>query len=106
MTFAGSLIAFAKLNGNMSGASILLPGRHLLNIAIGVILLGLIVLLVVSGGSIKLAFWGIFVLALILGVTLIIPIGGFDMPVVVLDAEQLLGLGGCGPRLPRWRTPP
>jgi len=83
VTFTGSLIAFAKLNGNMSGAPILLPARHLLNIAIGVILVGLIVVLVVSGGSIKLAFWGIFALALIAGVTLIIPIGGADMPVVV-----------------------
>jgi len=83
VTFTGSLIAFAKLNGNMSGASILLPARHLLNIAIGVIVVGLIVILVVSGGSIKLAFWGIFALALIAGVTLIIPIGGADMPVVV-----------------------
>jgi NAD(P) transhydrogenase subunit beta len=83
VTFTGSLIAFAKLNGNMSGASILLPGRHLLNIAIGVIVVGLIVLLVISGGSLKLAFWGIFALALIAGVTLIIPIGGADMPVVV-----------------------
>jgi len=83
VTFTGSLIAFAKLNGNMSGASILLPARHLLNIAIGVIVVGLIVILVISGGSIKLAFWGIFALALIAGVTLIIPIGGADMPVVV-----------------------
>ena len=83
VTFTGSLIAFAKLNGNMSGAPILLPARHLLNITLGVILLGLIVVLVVSGGSIKLAFWGIFALALIAGITLIIPIGGADMPVVV-----------------------
>ncbi len=83
VTFTGSLIAFAKLNGNMSGASILLPARHLLNIAIGVIVVGLIVVLVISGGSMKLAFWGVFALALIAGVTLIIPIGGADMPVVV-----------------------
>jgi NAD(P) transhydrogenase subunit beta len=83
VTFTGSLIAFAKLNGNMSGAPIMLPARHLLNIAIGLILVGLIVVLVVSGGSMKLAFWGIFALALIAGITLIIPIGGADMPVVV-----------------------
>ncbi|KAF0097860.1 MAG: NAD(P) transhydrogenase subunit beta [Hyphomonadaceae bacterium] len=61
ITFTGSVIAFAKLNGNMSGAPIILPARHLLNIAL---LLGLIV-------------------SLILGITLIIPIGGADMPVVV-----------------------
>jgi NAD(P) transhydrogenase subunit beta len=83
ITFTGSVIAFAKLNGNMSGASILLPGRHLINIAIGLAILALIVILVMSGGSAIWAFWGVFVLALIIGVTLIIPIGGADMPVVV-----------------------
>jgi NAD(P) transhydrogenase subunit beta len=83
ITFTGSLIAFAKLNGNMSGASIMLPARHLINIAIAVIMVGLIVMLVISGGDAKWAFWGIFGLALVLGITLIIPIGGADMPVVV-----------------------
>ncbi len=83
VTFTGSLIAFAKLNGNMGGASILLPGRHLINIAIGLGVVALIVVLVASGGGAKLAFWGVFALALIAGVTLIIPIGGADMPVVV-----------------------
>ena len=83
VTFTGSLIAFAKLNGNMSGAPILLPQRHLLNIALAVALVLLIVWLVASGGEAKLAFWGIFALALVLGGTLIIPIGGADMPVVV-----------------------
>jgi NAD(P) transhydrogenase subunit beta len=83
ITFTGSLIAFAKLNGNMSGAPIILPARHLLNIAIGVAVVGLIVFLVMSGGDAKWAFWAIFGLALIAGVTLIIPIGGADMPVVI-----------------------
>jgi len=83
ITFTGSLIAFAKLNGNMSGASILLPGRHLINIAIGLAVVALIVVLVMSGGTAIWAFWGVFALALIVGVTLIIPIGGADMPVVV-----------------------
>jgi NAD(P) transhydrogenase subunit beta len=83
ITFTGSLIAFAKLNGNMSGAPILLPARHLLNIAIGLAIVTLIVLLVLSGGSATWAFWAIFALALVAGVTLIIPIGGADMPVVV-----------------------
>jgi NAD(P) transhydrogenase subunit beta len=83
ITFTGSLIAFAKLNGNMSGAPILLPARHLINIAIGVAIVGLIAILVVSGGSALWAFWAIFALALVAGVTLIIPIGGADMPVVV-----------------------
>ncbi len=85
ITFTGSLIAFAKLNGNMSGAPIILPARHLINIVIGLAILALVVTLVISGGTISSiwAFWGVFALALILGGTLIIPIGGADMPVVV-----------------------
>ncbi|NQY41023.1 MAG: NAD(P)(+) transhydrogenase (Re/Si-specific) subunit beta [Henriciella sp.] len=83
LTFTGSVIAFAKLNGNMSGAPILLPARHVLNILIGAGIIGLIVVLVMSGGSATWAFWGLTILALVLGITLIIPIGGADMPVVV-----------------------
>jgi NAD(P) transhydrogenase subunit beta len=83
VTFTGSVIAFAKLNGNMSGAPILLPARHLLNLAIGLGILGMIVVLVMSGGTALWAFWGVFALSLLVGVTLIIPIGGADMPVVV-----------------------
>ena len=83
VTFTGSLIAFAKLNGNMSGAPIMLPGRHLLNILLAVGVVALVVVLMLSGGSVTWAFWGLTVLALILGITLIIPIGGADMPVVV-----------------------
>ena len=83
VTFTGSVIAFAKLNGNMSGAPILLPARHLLNIAIAVGIVALIVVLVLSEGAALWAFWAIFALSLLIGVTLIIPIGGADMPVVV-----------------------
>ena len=83
LTFTGSVIAFAKLNGNMSGKPILLPARHLLNLAIGAGIVALIGVLVASEGSADWAFWGLTVLALILGITLIIPIGGADMPVVV-----------------------
>jgi NAD(P) transhydrogenase subunit beta len=83
ITFTGSLIAFAKLNGNMSGAPILLPARHLLNIALVVAAVVLVGVLVASGGDAKWAFWAVFALALIIGITLIIPIGGADMPVVV-----------------------
>ncbi|HWF00648.1 MAG TPA: NAD(P)(+) transhydrogenase (Re/Si-specific) subunit beta [Caulobacteraceae bacterium] len=83
VTFSGSLIAFAKLNGNMSGAPILLPARHLINIALALAIVALIVVLCASGGSALWAFWTIFGLALIAGVTLIIPIGGADMPVVI-----------------------
>jgi H+-translocating NAD(P) transhydrogenase subunit beta len=83
ITFTGSVIAFAKLNGNMGGAPILLPARHLLNILIAAAIVALIVVLVITGGQAKWAFWGIFALSLLIGVTLIIPIGGADMPVVV-----------------------
>ena len=83
ITFTGSVIAFAKLNGNMSGAPIILPARHLINIALGFALFALIGLMIGSGGTATWAFWGVFVIALILGATLIIPIGGADMPVVV-----------------------
>jgi H+-translocating NAD(P) transhydrogenase subunit beta len=83
ITFTGSLIAFAKLNGNMSGAPIILPARHLLNIAIGVAIIGLIGYMVATSGTQLWAFWALVALSLLLGVTLIIPIGGADMPVVV-----------------------
>jgi NAD(P) transhydrogenase subunit beta len=81
ITFAGSLIAFAKLNGNMSGSPILLPARHLLNLLI----FGLIVALIVyfTMDQPHWAFWAITGLSFVFGITLIIPIGGADMPVVV-----------------------
>ena len=83
ITFTGSVIAFAKLNGNMSGAPILLPARHMINIGLALALVFLIGILIGTGGAAVWAFWGIFALSLILGATLIIPIGGADMPVVV-----------------------
>ncbi|MEM9965913.1 MAG: NAD(P)(+) transhydrogenase (Re/Si-specific) subunit beta [Asticcacaulis sp.] len=83
ITFTGSVIAFAKLNGNMSGAPIILPARHLLNIALGVAVVALIGVLIATAGQAVWAFWAIFAIALVLGITLIIPIGGADMPVVV-----------------------
>ena len=83
VTFTGSVIAFAKLNGNMSGAPILLPARHLINIGLALALVLLIGILIGTGGTATWAFWGVFLIALILGATLIIPIGGADMPVVV-----------------------
>src|SRR5581483_2838096 len=81
ITFAGSLIAFAKLNGNMSGAPILLPARHLLNLLIFAGIVALIVYFTIDQPH--WAFWAITGLAFVFGITLIIPIGGADMPVVV-----------------------
>ncbi|BDX00781.1 NAD(P)(+) transhydrogenase (Re/Si-specific) subunit beta [Maricaulis maris] len=83
ITFSGSVIAFAKLNGNMSGAPIILPARHLINIAIGAFIVVMVAFLMASGGDAKTAFWLITLAAFVLGATLIIPIGGADMPVVV-----------------------
>ena len=83
ITFTGSLIAFAKLNGNMSGAPILLPARHLINIALVVAIVAMIGVLIRHQGTTLWAFWVLVALSLVLGVTLIIPIGGADMPVVV-----------------------
>jgi H+-translocating NAD(P) transhydrogenase subunit beta len=81
ITFSGSVIAFAKLNGNMSGAPILLPLRHVIN-------LGTLVAIIVLTGFFyltqsPLAFWLIVGLSFMIGFLLIIPIGGADMPVVV-----------------------
>jgi NAD(P) transhydrogenase subunit beta len=81
ITFSGSVIAFAKLNGNMSGAPILLPARHILNLAI---FLAIIVLTIWFTVTQEIwIFWLITALSLVFGITLIIPIGGADMPVVV-----------------------
>ncbi|MDG4882412.1 NAD(P)(+) transhydrogenase (Re/Si-specific) subunit beta [Mesorhizobium sp. WSM4884] len=81
ITFTGSVIAFLKLDGRMSGKPIMIGGRHMINIALGVALVVLIVLLVTTES--KLVFWLIVAASLVLGVLLIIPIGGADMPVVV-----------------------
>jgi NAD(P) transhydrogenase subunit beta len=81
ITFTGSVIAFLKLDGRMSGKPIMLPARHAINIALAVALVVLITLLVMTESS--LIFWLIVLVSLALGVLLIIPIGGADMPVVV-----------------------
>ncbi|MBB6307864.1 NAD(P)(+) transhydrogenase (Re/Si-specific) subunit beta [Xanthobacter tagetidis] len=94
VTFTGSIIAFAKLNGNMSGKPIMLPGRHLINAGLALLLLILIVAFVLTG-SIAL-FWIITVLALVLGGLLIIPIGGADMPVVVSMLNSYSGWAAAG----------
>src|SRR3984885_8824597 len=76
LTFTGSVIAFAKLSGRMSGAPIILPFRHIINIVLGLALVFFIVGLVISGSPLD--FWLITVLALVLGALLIVPIGGAD----------------------------
>jgi NAD(P) transhydrogenase subunit beta len=81
ITFTGSVIAFLKLDGRMSGKPILLPARHAINIALSIALAVLVVMLVNTESTT--IFWLIVVASLALGVLLIIPIGGADMPVVV-----------------------
>ncbi len=94
MTFTGSIIAFLKLAALMSGKPIILPARHLLNIALAVGLLVLIGVFFVTQNH--MVFWAITVVALVLGVTLIIPIGGADMPVVVSMLNSYSGWAAAG----------
>ncbi|MBZ9773757.1 NAD(P)(+) transhydrogenase (Re/Si-specific) subunit beta [Mesorhizobium sp. CO1-1-8] len=81
ITFTGSVIAFLKLDSRMSGKPIMIGGRHFINAALAIALVVLIVLLVTTES--KLVFWLIVAASLVLGILLIIPIGGADMPVVV-----------------------
>ena len=83
ITFSGSVIAFAKLNGNMSGAPIMLPARHIINIVLGLVIAVLIGMLMKSGGTEPWIIWALLAATFLIGFLLIIPIGGADMPVVV-----------------------
>ncbi len=81
ITFSGSVIAFLKLNGNMGGKPIMLPGRHVINLALLAAILGLIAYFVTDQAP--WIFWTITILSFVIGFLLIVPIGGADMPVVV-----------------------
>jgi NAD(P) transhydrogenase subunit beta len=94
ITFTGSVIAFLKLDGRMSGKPIMLPHRHLINIWLGVLMVVLLVVFIATQSIV--AFWLIVLVALILGVTLIIPIGGADMPVVVSMLNSYSGWAAAG----------
>ena len=83
ITFSGSVIAFLKLNGNMSGAPILIPGRHIINIILALTIIFVIYRLMATSGSDANLMWVLLVLTFTIGFALIIPIGGADMPVVV-----------------------
>jgi NAD(P) transhydrogenase subunit beta len=86
ITFSGSVIAFLKLNGNMSGAPILLPARHVINLgtlAVILLLVGVFAASEAAATGDGTLLWTIMALAFIIGFLLIIPIGGADMPVVV-----------------------
>src|SRR6202166_4378460 len=94
LTFTGSVIAFLKLSGRMSGAPIILPGRHFINIALAIALVVFIVGLVMSGSALD--FWLITLVALALGVLIIVPIGGADMPVVISMLNSYSGWAAAG----------
>ena len=81
ITFSGSVIAFLKLNGNMSGAAIMLPGRHIINLGTLAAIIGLVAYFTVDQSP--WVFWTVTGLSFLIGFLLIIPIGGADMPVVV-----------------------
>jgi NAD(P) transhydrogenase subunit beta len=93
-TFTGSIIAFLKLSGRMGGKPILLPSRHILHSILGLVLVALIVAFFVTSNAIF--FWLITILALALGVLMIIPIGGADMPVVVSMLNSYSGWAAAG----------
>jgi NAD(P) transhydrogenase subunit beta len=94
ITFTGSIIAFLKLDGRMSGKPIMLPSRHLINIALAGGLVLLIALFVMTQSP--MLFWAITLVALALGVLIIIPIGGADMPVVVSMLNSYSGWAAAG----------
>src|SRR5882757_6890326 len=94
LTFTGSVIAFLKLSARMSGAPITLPGRHVVNIAIALALVFFIYHFYV--GQSVVAFWVIVGLALLLGILIIIPIGGADMPVVISMLNSYSGWAAAG----------
>ena len=97
ITFSGSIIAFAKLNGNMSGAPIMLPGRHVINALMALAIVAGIVYIVMDPAhqSTEL-FLGITLLAFIFGFLIIIPIGGDEMPVVVSMLNSYSGWAAAG----------
>src|SRR6204780_3373658 len=94
LTFTGSVIAFLKLSARMSGAPIILPFRHVINIVLALALVFFIVGLVMSGSALD--FWLITILALALGVLMIVPIGGADMPVVISMLNSYSGWAAAG----------
>jgi len=94
ITFTGSVIAFLKLSGRMSGAPIILPARHAINIALALAIVLLIIWLVRAESHA--AFWLLALAAFAFGVLIIIPIGGADMPVVISMLNSYSGWAAAG----------
>jgi proton-translocating NAD(P)+ transhydrogenase subunit beta len=99
ITFSGSVIAFLKLDGRMSGAPIILPARHLVNLLLGLAIFGLIAAFALSNGAASGGgdlMWWIIAASFVIGFLLIIPIGGADMPVVVSMLNSYSGWAAAG----------
>ena len=94
ITFSGSVVAFAKLQGLVSGNPVVFPGQHPLNALIGIAIAALIVMLVL--GQDPVVFWALIALAFLIGFLIIIPIGGADMPVVVSMLNSYSGWAAAG----------
>ncbi|MEE8313496.1 MAG: NAD(P)(+) transhydrogenase (Re/Si-specific) subunit beta [Myxococcota bacterium] len=94
LTLTGSLIAFAKLQELMTGRPVVFPGQRVLN---GLLALGLLALAtsVVAQPQDLTIYWGLFALSALLGVMLVVPIGGADMPVVISLLNSYSGLAAC-----------
>ena len=94
ITFTGSIVAFAKLQGLVSGRPLMFSGQHLLNAGLGILLVLLIAIFVGTGAAA--VFWLLLLLSLALGFLLIVPIGGADMPVVISMLNSYSGWAACG----------
>ena len=94
ITFTGSVIAFLKLQGIMSGAPITFKGQHFINLLIGISILYLIFYITTNQGSS--IFWALIIISFLIGVLLIIPIGGADMPVVISMLNSYSGWAAAG----------
>jgi NAD(P) transhydrogenase subunit beta len=94
ITFTGSVIAFLKLSGRMSGTPIILPARHAINIGLGLLLVVLVVMFVNTESH--LAFWALTLTSFAIGGLLIVPIGGADMPVVISMLNSYSGWAAAG----------
>ncbi len=99
ITFSGSVIAFLKLQGLMSGTPILLPARHPINLALAIAIIGLIVAFGLSEGAAAGGgdlLWWLIAASFVIGFLLIIPIGGADMPVVISMLNSYSGWAAAG----------